>query len=464
MSQIHQSDRRTCVLRPAGTDADSLGFQSVASRTFLVAILVASLLALPLAGEPLVLDGATIHSLAGEPAAGRVVITDGRIQAVGGEVAIPAGATVLDVTGLHVYPGMFDAMSTLGLVEVSAISATVDTTELGRFNPHLQAAAAIHPASEVIGVTRANGITQTLTVPRAGRGGGVIAGQAAVVHLDGWTVEEMAIDASAAMVIQWPEVRTRTFDFTTFSRRNVPFNDAKEKAEEARAELREWLEAARHYHQASAAGSDRLERNLKLEALARITGGGQPVILQADQERDIEAAVAFAEEEGLKMILAGGRDAWKVKELLAEKQIPVILGRAQSLPAEDDDPYDQPARTAAELVAAGIEIAFGSGAGGGFGPGGPHGSRTLPYEAATAVAFGLPRDEALKALTVYPARILGAGDSLGTIEPGKIANLIVTDGDPLEITTQVVHVIIDGRQVSTDNRHRSLYEKYRARP
>ncbi len=428
--------------------------------------ILASLLAAaaPLAAQSLVLEGGTVHSLAGEPFVGRVVITDGHIQATGGEVAAPGEAAILDVAGLHVYPGMFDAMSAMGLVEVGAIAATVDTTELGRFNPHLRAAAAIHPASEVIGVTRANGVTHAVSAPRPGRGGGVIAGQAALIHLDGWTVEEMALDPSLAMVVQWPEIRTRTFDFTTFSRRNVPFKEAEEKAEEARAELRDWLEAARHYAQASAAGSDRLERDLKLEALARVTGGDQPIILFANQARDIEAAVEFAEDEGLDVVIAGGRDAWKVKELLAEKEIPVILGLAQSLPAEDDHPYDRPFRTAGELHAAGIRIAFASGAGGGFGPGGPHGSRTLPYEAATAAAHGLPKGEALKALTVYPAEIHGVGDKLGTIEPGKIANLIVTDGDPLEITTKVLHVIIAGKEVSTDNRHRSLYERYRARP
>ena len=207
-----------------------------------------------------------------------------------------------------------------------------------------------------------------------------------------------------------------------------------------------------------------MERDLKLEALARVVSGELPVILLADAARDIEAAVAFAETEGLDVVLAGGRDAWQVKELLAERQIPVILGRAQNLPAEDDHPYDQPFRNAGELLAAGVQIGFASGAGGGFGPGGPHSARNLPYEAATAAAFGLSRDDAIKALTRYPAEILGVGDRLGTVEAGKIANLIVTDGDPLEITTRVVHLIIDGRIVSTANRHRDLYDRYRARP
>ncbi len=414
-----------------------------------------------LTAQPLVLSGGTVHSLAGEPAAGNVVIADGLIHAVG--AGAPEGATVLDIEGLHVYPGLFDSLSTHGLVEIGAVRATVDTTELGNYNPHLTAASAIHPASEVIPVSRANGITHALAAPRSGSDG-VISGQAALVHLDGWTVEEMAIDPAIAMVIQWPEIRTRTFDFTTFSVRNTPFNEAKETAEEAQAKLRDWFEAARHYAQASAAGSGRLERDLKLEALARVVEGDLQVIMLADAARDIEAAVAFAEEQKIDFVLAGGRDAWKVKELLAEKQIPVILGRTQSLPAEDDHPYDQPFRSAGELRAAGVKIAFASGAGGGFGPGGPHSARNLPYESATAAAFGLSRDDAIRALTVYPAEILGVGDQLGTVEAGKIANLIVTDGDPLEITTRVVHLIIGGRVVSTANRHRDLYERYRARP
>ena len=170
----------------------------------------------------------------------------------------------------------------------------------------------------------------------------------------------------------------------------------------------------------------------------------------------------FAEDEGLKMILASGRDAWKVKELLAEKNVPVILGLTHSLPNEDDLPYDKPYANPSELVRAGIKIAFASGASGGFG-GSPHGSRLLPYSAAQAVAAGLSEEEALRAVTLNAAEMLGVGDKLGSIEPGKIANLIVTDGNPLMIRTQVKHVVIGGREVSTDNRHRELYEKYRGR-
>ena len=411
----------------------------------------------------LLLEGATVHSLAAEPGVASVLIVDGLIQAVGADLEVASDVQRLDVHGLHVYPGFFDALSQVGLVEINGVAATVDTSEIGRFNPHLTALTAVHPASEVIPVTRANGLSHALTVPSTDDDG-MFAGQGAVIHLAGWTVEEMAVEPSAAMVVEWPAIQTRSFDFATFSVRETPFNEAKKTAEKAQAELRDWIDAARHYAQGRAAGSQRVQRDLRLEAMAKILDGQLPVIIRANAKRDIEAAVAFAEEEGLRMILAGGEDAWKVKELLAEKRIPVILGLVQSLPKEEDDAYDQPYRLPGVLHQAGVQIAFGSSAGGGFGPGGPHIARTLPFEAAAAIPYGLPADAALAALTRNPAEMLGLGDRLGTVEAGKVANLMITDGDPLEMTTQVVHMIINGQQVTTDNKHLREYERYRARP
>ncbi len=432
------------------------------TRAMMVFTLVLLCSAGVLHAETLVIRGGTVHPIPGESFVGDVVIADGLVSAVGPDLPAPSGANTIDATGMHVYPGMLDALSQLGLLEVGSVPATDDQAEMGTYNPHLQAATAIHPASEVIPVTRANGITHAVVAPQTDNDG-VIAGQAALIHLDGWTVEEMAIEPSIAMVIDWPAIRTRRFDFTTFSVKETPFNEAKEQAKEKLDELRDWIEAARHYRQSMEAGRGRAETDLKLEALSRILEGRTPVIVLAHAKRDIEGAVAFAEKEGLKMILAGGRDAWKVKDMLAEKGIPVILGLTQSSPREQDDPYDRPFRNPSELVDAGVKIAFASGAGGGFGPGGPHNSRTTPYEAAQAVAFGLSEDDALKALTLWPAEILGVADRFGTIEPGKAGNLIVTDGNPLDITTRVEHVIINGREVPTANKHRSLYEKYRSR-
>jgi imidazolonepropionase-like amidohydrolase len=430
--------------------------------TILSALILAMLVPGLATAQVLVIDGGTVHPVTGDPFVGRVVIEDGLISAAAPNATAPAGATTIDATGLHVYPGLFDAMSTIGLIEIGAVSATDDQAEIGAYNPHLAAATAVHPASEIIRVTRANGVTHALVTPRTD-GGGVIAGRAALIDLAGWTVEEMALDASIAMVITWPAIQTRSFDFATFSMKESPYAEAKEKAEEALNELRDWVDAARHYRQAADGGSERLETDQKLAALARCLDGGMPVIIRADAKRDIEAAIEFAEREGMRMILAGGRDAWKVKGLLAEKKIPVILGLTLSLPHEDDLPYDMPFRNAGELLEAGVEIAFASGAGGGFGPSGPHGSRTLPYEANATVSYGLSEDEALRAITISPAEMLGVGDRLGSIEAGKVANLIVTDGSPLMIQTQVKHLVIGGQEISTENMQRSLYEKYRAR-
>ncbi len=308
-------------------------------------------------GEAIVIDGGTVHTMTGAPFVGRVVIDGGLIVAVGADTAIPTGAKRIDASGRHVYPGMFDALSTLGLVEVDAVSATNDQSEMGMYNPHLRAATAVNPASDLIPVTRSNGITHTVVAPRTARDG-VIAGQAALIELDGWTVEEMAIEPSVAIVINWPGIVTRRYDATTFSFKDTPYNDAKEDAEKKQNELRQWMEAARHYRSAIDSERSRADADPKLAALARCLEGKQPVVFQADAKRDIEAAMAFADEFGLRMILAGGGEAWKLADELAKKNIPVILSRTQSLPRDEDDPYSRPFTNPSTLRNAGVRIAF----------------------------------------------------------------------------------------------------------
>ncbi|HSG81938.1 MAG TPA: amidohydrolase family protein [Gemmatimonadota bacterium] len=410
-----------------------------------------------------VIQNATVHTLAGATIeSGAVLIRDGHILEVGAGVAAPADAAVIDATGMHVYPGMIDAYSRLGLTEVGSVPATQDASELGDWTPHLSAYTAIHPASEHIPVARANGVTHAVTAPGGGGGfrgggGGGIPGQATLIHLDGYTIEEMAIEPAVGMAIQWPTIQTRSFDFTTFQMRQRPYSEAKKEYDEQIAELESWFEAARHYKQAVERGDrSKFQRDLQLENLARTLGGELPVIAVANDKLSIESAVEFAERNDLELILAGGRDAREVKEMLAEKGVPVILGPTQSLPAEEDDPYYYPFSLAGELQAAGVKIAFAT-----FNS---SDSRTLPYEAANTVSFGLPREEALKAVTLYPAEMLGVADRLGTLEAGKLANLIVTDGDPLEIQTQVHYVFINGIPVDIDNKHRRLWEHYMDRP
>jgi imidazolonepropionase-like amidohydrolase len=405
--------------------------------------------------------GATVHTLAGESIEdGTVIIQGGRIAGVGRKIGVPRGAEVINGQGLHVYPGMLDAFSYVGLTEVGAVRSTNDIGEKGVFNPHLQAAIAVHPSSEHIPVTRANGVTHALVAPGgSGRGSeAIIPGEASLMNLAGWTWEEMLVDPAIGMVLIWP-----TIDMPRQNRPGPPadeeskpsFRKAREKYEERVWEIEKWLEAASHYGRARQAGTVEVPDS-KLEALLAVAEGKQRVIVVANRARAIRNAVAFCDKHKLRMVLAGGSEAWKEKQLLGERKIPVILGPTQVVPEEEDDSYDRPYSTPGELHEAGIKIAFGS-----FNS---SDSRLLPYEAATAVAFGLPREEALNAITRNAAEILGVADRFGTIEEGKIANLIVTDGDPLQITTEVRYLFIKGEPTPTGNKHLELYEKYMARP
>jgi imidazolonepropionase-like amidohydrolase len=439
-------------------------------RHSLLTLLALTLMAAPLlaqSGAPVyAIQGATVHTLAG-PAIenGTVVIRDGKIAAVGTGITVPGNAQVIDGTGLHVYPGLFDAFGQLGLREISSVPATNDISELGNYNPQLAAYSAVHPPTEHIPVVRSNGVTHSVTAP----GGGVIPGQGTLINHAGWTIEEMAVERSVGMVLNWPNLQTRTFSFATFSFTNRPFAEAKKEYDKKLAELQEWIEAAQHYAQSTNAAPAGMKRNLKLEAMLPIIEGKLPFLVRATSKRAITDAIEFVEKNKLKMVLvsSGGggfgggssREAWKVKDLLAEKKIPVILGPTLALPGTEDEPYDKPFSIPGELHAAGVKIAFAS-----MGVGTQEISRTLPYEAANAVPHGLPQEEALRAITINPAQILGVDDRLGTLEAGKMANLIVTNGDPLEIATEVRHVFINGVDVGTDNKHKQLYEKYRKRP
>jgi imidazolonepropionase-like amidohydrolase len=406
---------------------------------------------------------AKIFTLAGSPIDdGILVIRDGKIAAVGTNVDVPAGAQVIDGKGLQVYPGLFDPITQMGLSEISAISATVDTTETGAFNPDAVAAEAILPSSEHIPVTRAAGITEVLAVPASGgfdsRGSSnILGGQASAIHLAGWTINDMLINKSVAMVLDWPKVETQTLDLATFTRKPKPYAEAKQERDKQVDELSDWLDNARHYAQAwGHGGPAEYQRDLKLEALVPVVRGELPVLVFANRARDIRSAVEFCDKQKLKMILAGGAEAYKVKELLRSKGIPVILQPTLTEPLDEDDPYDRSLTQPAELAEARVKIAFGS-FDNSF-------ARRLGQQAANAVAYGLPYDEALKAVTLYPAQIFGLADQIGTLETGKIANVIVTNGDPLELTTDVRYLFIKGQLTSTDNKHKALYEKYLTRP
>jgi len=393
---------------------------------------------------------------------GTVVIKDGKIAAVGKNVSVPGGAKVINARGLWVYPGMIDSNTVIGLTEVSSVAATTDVSEIGDINPQVKAIIAINPASEIIPVTRVNGITTVLTVPR----GGLLSGQAALINLDGWTWEEMLLKAPVGIQFTFPSIVSgRSFDPATFQVRERSFEEARRQRDERLGRVKKLFADARAYAKAkgASAGSSagtpsdrRVEIDPVLESLIPVVNGELPLIVSADDARDIKAAVEFAEEQKVKIIISGCADASKVAKLLKEKNIPVVLGPVLALPRNEDDPYDSSYTKAKALYEAGVKFAFSTGE--------AANSRNLPYHAAMAVAFGLPRDEALRALTINPAEIFGVADRIGSIEVGKIANLVVWDGDPLEIRSEVRYLFINGKLVPLTTKHTELYEKYRNRP
>jgi imidazolonepropionase-like amidohydrolase len=307
-------------------------------------------------------------------------------------------------------------------------------------------------------VTRANGITAVITMPA----GGIVCGQSALIHLDGWTTEEMAVRRSAAMVIEFPRIQTgggsRGGEGRGGSSSNS-YTEAKRRYDAQMRQLNDFFEQSRRYRQAKAAGEPSFHTDLKFEAMIPVLEGKLPVLIRADRERSIREAIQFAETQKLRMILDHGDEAWKLAAELKAKNIPVTLAPTLRLPDEEDDPYDKPFTIPAELYKAGVKFAFGS-----FGPTASDHPRNLPYQAAAAVAFGLPNEEALKAITINAAEIWGVADELGSIEKGKLADLIVTDGDPLETRTQVKQMYIAGKSVELDSKHLRLYRKYMERP
>lgn len=399
---------------------------------------------------------ATIYPVTSAPIPnGTIVFANGTITAVGTNVSIPAGATVVDGTGLSVYPGLIDSGTTVGLVEMSSVPGTVDTTELGDLNPNARAEVAINPHSNVIPVARVNGVTTVLTEPQ----GGLISGQDALIELSGWTPREMVLKAPMGMHINFPRVHSGSFE------EQPQDEEAEKEANKTYSKnidkLRDLFRDAQAYAKASAARTldakvARHDRDVTLEALVPVVMGREPVVIHATRAQDIRAAIKFADEFKLKMILAGANDVARVIPDLKSRNIPVLLGPILALPEREDDPYDLLFTNAKALYDNGIPFAIRTEE--------DHNARNLPYHAAACAAFGLPKDVALKAITIFPAQIFGVADRIGSLETGKMANVIVTDGDPLEMRTNVKRVYINGEEIPMESRHTQLYEKFRQRP
>lgn len=389
---------------------------------------------------------------------GTVVIRDGKIEAVGTNVSVPAGAQTIDGRGLSVYPGMIDAGTNMGLVEVpQGANGTVDLSEVGDLNPNAKAIIAVNPHSAHIGVTRVEGITNTLTAPT----GGLISGQAALINLLGTAPKEMAVVPQAALVINYPRIGFGGGGFGGGFQQPANLADTLTANERQVERIRKMLRDAEAYGRAQDAYAKdkslpRPDRNVVLEPLVPYVRGEQPVIFRADREAEIRGAIKFAEEMKLKPIILGGNDAWKVASLLKEKNIPVILTGIFSLPSREDDAYDALYENPAKLQQAGVRFCISTG------DAGPE-VRNLAQYAGMAAAFGLSKADAVKSVTLYPAQILNVADRLGSIEVGKMANLVVTDGDLLEIRTRIKYLLIDGRPVVLTSRHTELNDAFKNR-
>ncbi len=400
---------------------------------------------------PLVLSAAEVHTVSGEVLRpGQVRIEDGRIVAVGEKLEM-SGASLVDLGPLHLYPGLIAADTTIGLAEIESVRATVDSAEVGAFNPNVRAEVAFNPDSEQIPVTRANGILSVLSVPQPGRGG-VISGTSALMSMDGWTWEDMQIMTPVGLHLFWPDVVLPDW---------LPAA-IREQAEAAAATNlklldREFERARAHAALPATDPAATAAPDLRLSAMLPVLRGERTVFIHAQRLKAMRAAIEFADRFDLRIVLVGAQDAWRMASTLKERDLPVIIGGVQVLPLRRDEPEATAYANAARLHEAGVRFAI-AGSGGGFAS---TTTRNLPYEAASAAAHGLPRIEALRAVSLYPAQILGAGARLGSIEAGKDATLFATNGDPLEVRTSVLRAWIRGAEIDLSSRHTRLHDKYR---
>lgn len=397
----------------------------------------------PNGGPTIAIVGGRIHPVTA-PAIddGVLVMQDGRIVALGAGLSIPAGATVIDATGQDVWPGVIALGTPLGLWEIGSVAGTDDQSEIGGDQPDLRAAASIAADSAHIPVTRTNGITRAQAGPI---GGGPLRGQSCVIRLSGDTWEELVVEDRDMLHLDFPRVAND-------SKEKSKKSDALKALEKKFADAREY---ARLVDEAAAAKLAPPTLDPRKAALAPYAKGERRVAVHADNAQTILAAVKFVREQKLDAVLYGSREAWKVVDVLAEERIPVVVGPVLDLPTDEFAPYDAPFANAAVLARAGVPFAIQSAD--------SENPRNVAFHAAMACAYGLPHDEAVRAITYYPAQLLGMEEQVGSLAVGKTADVIVTRGDLLEIRSPVTYVFIDGVRQDLSNRQTQLYERWKKR-
>jgi imidazolonepropionase-like amidohydrolase len=368
---------------------------------------------------------------------GTIIINRGIIEAVGADVEIPNGYGVYDYQGGEVYPGMIDSGTQLGLKEIGSIDEAQDFEEYGDITPQMEALTAVNPNSEAIPVTRVSGVTTTLTMPD----GGLLPGTAATINLFGYTPDQMYA-GSKGIVINFPNSRR------SWRQTQEQADKAREKALE---DLNSVFDKAELY--ADIEDADDIRYYPEMEALATAIRGDLLMYIEVNAAKDILSALEWVKNRGYdNVVFTGVLEGWRVAEEISEAGIPVITGPVLSTPTRGSDRYDAAYKNPGLMQQAGIKVAIRSGD--------TENARNLPYNAAFAAAYGMGREEALKAVTINAAEIMGVGDSIGSIEVGKKANLFVSTGDPFETKTEILNVFIDGFQVPMTSRQIELYEEF----
>ena len=410
---------------------------------------------IPVAAQenPVVLKGATIHTVTkGTITNGTIVLEKGKITAIGGpEVAAPRAAKIVDLTGKHIYPGLIDAYSTVGLTEIGAVDVSNDIAERGDFNPNIRAEIAVNAESRHIGTTRSAGVLVAFSTPE----GGVISGLSSAMSLEGWTWEEMSMKGAAALNVKWPDPNARPggrFGGGGGGGRGGPPGPPPKTYAEQVQQIKDWFAEARAYRDAVKTGQN-ARTDIRYAAMIPAIDKKIPVVVAAEGAAQINDAITWAKSENVRLVIRGGRDALFVADRLKAENVPVILTSTMSAPDREYEGYDQAYATPTKLYNAGVKFAIAGGAGGLY-------SYRLPWEAGVAVAFGLPEEEALKAVTINAAQFMGIDDKVGSLEVGKEATLIISTGTPLDMTTNIIQNYIQGREINMMDIHKFFFEKY----
>ncbi len=377
---------------------------------------------------------------------GMIEIRNGKIVKVGPNGAVPADdVRVIDAKGSHVYPGLILSNSNVGLVDISSVRATSDATEIGEFNTSVRSLVAYNTDSKVINTLRSTGVLLANIVPQ----GAIISGSSSVVQLDAWNWEDASYAADNGIHYNMPTLINRPNPFAAFLP-PAPAGDPVKRGLDEIEKTKSFLKQAKAY----ASATDIKETNLKFEALKGLFDKKQKFFIHADLARELLIAIDFKKEIGLDVVIVGGSESYQVADLLKKYDIPVILNQMHSLPTLADDAVDQPYKTPSQLQKAGVLFAIND-------EDGQHRGKNLPFNAGTAVAYGLTKEQALTAITLSAAKILGIADRTGSIEAGKDANLVISTGDILDMrSNNITNAIIQGRMIDLNDKHKELYDKY----